>query len=118
MIETGAAIAGEELSATLDDMPRHWIASASPRTAGDDPVTEVVLLLTELRDEHTRALALRDGEQRLRLALEGTDTGFFEWDVAADRFVWTDGVGPLSASTRRHAGRLRELPRAHPPRGP
>ena len=55
----------------------------------------MIVTLTELRGEESRALALRTGEERLRLALAGTDTGFWEWDVAADGLFWTDGVGPL-----------------------
>src|SRR3954453_21938555 len=34
-------------------------------------------------------------EERLRLALEGTETGFWEWDVATDHIEWSDTMGPL-----------------------
>ena len=34
-------------------------------------------------------------EERLRLALEGTETGFWEWDVASDTVEWSDNMGPL-----------------------
>src|SRR3954454_2208107 len=38
---------------------------------------------------------MRGLEERLRLALEGTETGFWEWDVATDHIEWSDTMGPL-----------------------
>src|SRR4051794_26231278 len=38
---------------------------------------------------------MRGLEERLRLALEGTETGFWEWDVATDVIEWSDNMGPL-----------------------
>ena len=38
---------------------------------------------------------LRGLEERLRLALEGTETGFWEWDVATDTVEWSYNMGPL-----------------------
>src|SRR5919107_5044075 len=34
-------------------------------------------------------------EARLRLALEGTETGFWEWDIASDTIEWSENVGPM-----------------------
>ncbi len=34
-------------------------------------------------------------EERLRLALEGTETGFWEWDIASDTVEWSENVGPM-----------------------
>src|SRR3954454_20182932 len=45
-------------------------------------------------------------EERLRLALEGTETGFWEWFVDTDVVEWSDAMGPLYG-----------LPRGHQPRG-
>lgn len=38
---------------------------------------------------------IRGLEERLRLALEGTETGFWEWNVATDVVQWSDNMGPL-----------------------
>src|SRR5215207_3498050 len=38
---------------------------------------------------------MRGLEERLRLALEGTETGFWEWDIATDTIEWSDNMGPL-----------------------
>jgi serine phosphatase RsbU (regulator of sigma subunit) len=38
---------------------------------------------------------MRGLEERLRLALEGTETGFWEWYVDTDTVEWSDNMGPL-----------------------
>jgi PAS domain S-box-containing protein len=38
---------------------------------------------------------MRGLEERLRLALEGTETGFWEWFVDTDTVEWSDNMGPL-----------------------
>src|SRR4051812_16999113 len=38
---------------------------------------------------------MRGLEERLRLALEGTETGFWEWHVATDSVEWSENMGPL-----------------------
>jgi PAS domain S-box-containing protein len=38
---------------------------------------------------------MRGLEERLRLALEGTETGFWEWDIATDTIEWSENMGPL-----------------------
>src|SRR4051812_10628634 len=38
---------------------------------------------------------MRGLEERLRLALEDTETGFWEWHVATDTIEWSDNMGPL-----------------------
>src|SRR3954449_1366195 len=49
---------------------------------------------------------MRGLEERLRLALEGTETGFWEWFVDTDVVEWSDTMGPLHG-----------LPRGYQPAG-
>ena len=95
----GATISDRQISATVPAgdaaYERHWIAAAFPLLADDGSVHAAVTMLVELRGEDQRAVALRVGEERLRSALEGTETGFWEWDLATEELFWTDGVGPL-----------------------
>src|SRR3954447_10036240 len=49
---------------------------------------------------------MRGLEERLRLALEGTETGFWEWFVDTDVVEWSDNMGPLYG-----------LPRGYQPSG-
>jgi PAS domain S-box-containing protein len=46
------------------------------------------------------ARALRISEERLSLALEGTATGSWEWDIKADLVRWSETVGPLHGLER------------------
>jgi PAS domain S-box-containing protein len=43
---------------------------------------------------------MRGLEERLQLALEGTETGFWEWDVVNDTIEWSDNVGPMYGLAR------------------
>jgi PAS domain S-box-containing protein len=38
---------------------------------------------------------LREREQRLRLVLEGAETGTWRWEIGADAIEWSDNLGPL-----------------------
>src|SRR3954469_16646945 len=38
---------------------------------------------------------MRGLEERLRLALEGTETGFWEWQIPTDTIEWSENMGPL-----------------------
>src|SRR3954452_11039480 len=38
---------------------------------------------------------MRGLEERLRLALEGTETGFWEWHIPTDTIRWSENMGPL-----------------------
>src|SRR3954452_17426026 len=49
---------------------------------------------------------MRGLEERLRLALAGTETGFWEWFVDTDVVEWSDNMGPLYG-----------LPRGYQPAG-
>jgi PAS domain S-box-containing protein len=50
--------------------------------------------------ETVDARALRITEERLSLALEGTATGSWEWDIKADLIRWSEMVGPLHGLER------------------
>ena len=49
---------------------------------------------------------MRGLEERLRLALEGTETGYWEWFVDTDVVEWSENMGPLYG-----------LPRGYQPAG-
>jgi serine phosphatase RsbU (regulator of sigma subunit) len=64
------------------------------------------------RAEH----ALRIAQERLQLALEGTRTGTYEWDVVSDEIRWSDNLGPMYGHPRgwAPAGYAAYLETVHP----
>jgi PAS domain S-box-containing protein len=64
--------------------------------AGEDGVVEgLISLIVETTEGARVEAALRMSRERLQLALEGTETGTFEWDVATNALVWSDNMGPI-----------------------
>ncbi len=57
-------------------------------------------LLRELREREALSLALRDNSDRLRLALESSETGTWTWDKASDRSVGDENVMRMFGVTR------------------
>src|SRR3954452_25621529 len=43
---------------------------------------------------------MRGLEERLRLALGGTETGFWEWHIPTDTIEWSENMGPLYGLAR------------------
>jgi PAS domain S-box-containing protein len=55
--------------------------------------------------ERRRAeLALRESEQRLRLATQTGKVGIWEWDIAADRVVWTESLYAIHGVDKEQFG--------------
>ena len=109
-LEHGETIAGQEIAvaASADgDQPQRMLAACFPLRGDDDTVQAAGLALSELPggdDLRTRA-------ERMALAMDGTGTGFWEWDVVDDRFSWSPSLARLhghdpSWSPRNLAGFL------------
>ena len=49
--------------------------------------------------------ALAAGEERLRLALEGSRTGTWDWNIETGRITWDDYMYPLFGRSRRRVRR-------------
>ena len=73
---------------------RSFLASYLPVRTGDE-VTGVVGLVVETTESSRTEAALRVSQERLQLALEGTDTGTFEWTIATNELVWSENMGPI-----------------------
>ena len=73
---------------------RSFLASCLPVRASGE-VTGVVGLVVETTESSRTEAALRVSQERLALALEGTETGTFEWTIASNRLVWSPNMGPI-----------------------
>jgi len=81
-------------TAASEGSDREWSASYLPLRDADGGVCAVAAIVTELGDK-VQAQDLRLSREHLRLALEGTQTGTWVWDVKADEVRWSDNLGPL-----------------------
>ncbi|MBI5105144.1 MAG: SpoIIE family protein phosphatase [Solirubrobacterales bacterium] len=89
------ALGGEVLSdLEAEALGRRFRISYLPTTLAEGG-RGVLAVVVETTAEREAELALRVTEQRLRLALEGTRTGTWEWDVAADAIRWSPMVFAL-----------------------
>jgi PAS domain S-box-containing protein len=75
-----------------------------------------VLTLRDVTEHRNAEAALRDGEERLRLALDAGKCGIWDWDIAADRVTWSERVYELHGVTPETFGGTLEDYRAliHP----
>jgi serine phosphatase RsbU (regulator of sigma subunit)/PAS domain-containing protein len=73
---------------------RTFRGSFLPIRQGDE-VTGMVALLVERTEGARVEAALKVSQERLQLALEGTETGTFEWTIATNELVWSDNMGPM-----------------------
>ncbi|HYF27238.1 MAG TPA: PAS domain-containing protein, partial [Baekduia sp.] len=81
---------------------RVFRGSYLPVDGPDGPLC--VALVVRDQDEDA-ALALRITEERLRVALEGTEVGFWEWDVRQDVVRWSENHGPIFGRPRGYQPR-------------
>ncbi len=61
----------------------------APMRDAEGCITHLVPSAIDVTERRRTEAALRDSEERLRLALEGAGAGMWSWDIAEDRLIWT-----------------------------
>jgi PAS domain S-box-containing protein len=56
-------------------------------------------VLRDISDRKERERALEETNRRLDLALDGTDTGVYEWNLETDEMVWDEATAELFGTT-------------------
>ena len=72
---------------------RRFVVSYVPVEA--PPAVMAVIVVEETRARRAAQVEIRIAQRRLELALEGTETGTFEWDAGTNELHWSDNLGPL-----------------------
>tara|TARA_R110002049_G_scaffold4601_5_gene32188 strand:+ start:260737 stop:265968 length:5232 start_codon:yes stop_codon:yes gene_type:complete len=82
------------------DIKRPLDFSLSPVMDDDGKVTHLIPSGVDILDRKRAEDAVVQREQRLQLALDSGGMGLWEWDIAADRVVWSDQMYALFGYTR------------------
>ena len=77
------------------DRDQRWVTACFPMRGDRGEVLAAAAMLVRLPDAEAADFESRVRERRLRLAMEGTGTGFWEWQIATDQIVWSDALAPL-----------------------
>jgi PAS domain S-box-containing protein len=102
----GGEARGAPVTLTRQDGAKaHVLMSAVALRGAGDRVLGCVINLVDVSDSVHAAEALRVGEERLRLALEGAQQGTWDWDLETKALVWSErskrlfGLAPESSVT-------------------
>ncbi len=115
------ALAGEEI--TFDaTMPYHGGPAREseiryvPRRAADGAVDGIFVLVTDIAERARARADLQEAEDRLRLALEGSGTGVYDYDLVSGVLTWDGRTRALFGLTGEDPVSYEEtfLPGVHP----
>ncbi|HZM02665.1 MAG TPA: PAS domain S-box protein, partial [Candidatus Saccharimonadales bacterium] len=73
-----------------DGTERPIADSAAPIRDKEGKILGVVLVFRDVTEEHATQRALRESEQRVRLAIEAADMGVWAWDINSGAIHWDD----------------------------
>ncbi len=80
----------EEESFRGSDGSELWLLwEVRPWLAADGSVGGIIIFTEDITHRKRAERAQRDGERRLRLALEASDTGLWTWDLNTDAVTWS-----------------------------
>lgn len=89
-------LAGEVINADEDEFKRadgttQWSRwEVRPWRTDDGDIGGIILTIEDVTARVVAERALRESEQRLRLALDAAEMGIWEWDVSTGTYQWND----------------------------
>lgn len=90
-IRRGAAVrAMRTVRVRKDGQPIEVLISVSPVRDQDGKLLGASAIARDLSDFKRAELALRESEERLKVATEAAEIGIFDWDVPSDRIRWDE----------------------------
>jgi PAS domain S-box-containing protein len=76
----------------FDGVFRWFLDNGSPQIGPDGELLGFLRTCIDISDHKRDEDALRDGEQRLRLALEAGRMGNWEWHIPTNRVIWSEAL--------------------------
>jgi len=91
----GDQIQTEEM--VMEALGRIFLVSCTPVFDHDGRLDKIIHIATDINDRIEAEEALRESEQRLNLALQGTKAGLWDWYLQTDKLIinrrWADILG-------------------------
>ncbi|QHL89776.1 PAS domain-containing protein [Sphingomonas changnyeongensis] len=78
--------------ADAGDPPREFLASLFPLRRRDGRTLGLIGAALDVTAALAQERRLREAEERYRLALGATRDAIWDWDLAHDRIIWSDGI--------------------------
>ncbi|MEI8383939.1 MAG: PAS domain S-box protein [Planctomycetota bacterium] len=89
MLHGGQAVDGEEFIIERPDGTRRWIEPhPTPLRDTNGEITGGLNMLLDITDRKRSQEHLKAIEQRMRLAIEATSVGLWEWNIITDKVRW------------------------------
>mgnify|MGYP000728310511 CR=1 FL=1 len=96
VLQTGDTVSGVRHTVQWPDGTQKLLeVNGAPVFDDDGEVESVVFSLSNITDKLEQGEELDRTQRRLELAMEGTDTGVFEWNIQTDEVYWSDSLERL-----------------------
>lgn len=90
-LRTGEIVTHEEIEIRYANGTRLVIdASSSPILDHQGDITSAIVLIQDITDRKQAEAALRQSEERLRLAQRAARAGLWDWDIVANQVTWSE----------------------------
>ena len=114
VFETGEPLTAMEIQAETASQPgvlRDWLVSCHPLKDGCDQVFAVNAIVQEVTERRRAEEQLRQSENQLRMILDGTTDGFWDFDLRTNQAICSDASKVLSGTTAKNDSWLQCLSR-------
>lgn len=90
-LRNGEVVTHEEMELRHVDGGRTIIsANSAPILDANGDITAAVVVIQDITDRKQAEAALRQNEERLRLAQQAAGAGLWDWDIVANQVAWSD----------------------------
>ncbi len=95
------SVRGMETFILRPDGSKRWVRpSPDPIFDADGHFAGVIDVLQDITDQRETTQALRRSEEQLRLAMQSTKVGVWDWDITSDHVTWSEAVYELHGATK------------------